>query len=455
MVSFAMTDLYLLPNRILCVDDDSSTIKCYEEFLRHTDYKFQTATSVEDGLEEAKKNAPDIILSNALLPGLNGVEFCRKIKNDNRLSKCMFILVSTDRIEPEDILSSENETCADDFLIKPFKEKEFLLKIKSNLKIKNLKDELAGSNTKLNNALNELSWYKNEVEVKNSSLLNQKNILEHSLKQISLMVEERESTSKELELIKKHHKNDIKNLIILLSAIIEAKMHNHRGHARKISEIATFITKELDLPEEEIHDIKIASLLHESGKLFFPDDLAKKDPQTYSQAEKDLHLYHPCKGASMLADFSCFEKVSKIIRHFHENIDGSGFPDGLKGDDIPVGSRIIAVADYFDNLASMDAEGSVEKAFETVEENIGAGFDAQIVHYLRKYLNAGLINGSYRIREVSIYGLESGMQLASGIYTESNAKLLPKDTVLTEDSINRVAQYNKTDPLKETVFIKK
>jgi len=438
--------------KILCVDDDSALLAIYTKYLENTEYESRTAVSAEEGLETAKKFVPDIIISDVVMQGESGLNFCKKIKKLPYLSTSIFIFASGLAVELDDVVKGL-DIGADDYFIKPINKKELLAKIRSFLRIKSQRDELVYANKKLSKAFKYLKSYKDENEKKNKALFKEKEMLQNSLKQISLLVKDRERTNKKLELYNKAHQKSFNSVITILSTIIDSKRQYHRGHSKKVSEISIFIAGELKLSKVRIRNIKIAALLHEIGKLSFSDRLTMKNPEKYSQKERDFLYQHPVKGAALLEKFSGFEKIAKIIRHIHENFDGTGVPDGLRGDEIPIGSRIISAAGIFDNLVYRKKNTLASNELERIEEETGTKYDPTVVRFLRKYANLYPADKTDKIKELSVYDLKPGMKLASGIFTASGTKLLPIGSLLTEDSINQIARHSKLGLLVETVFI--
>jgi HD-GYP domain-containing protein (c-di-GMP phosphodiesterase class II) len=179
-----------------------------------------------------------------------------------------------------------------------------------------------------------------------------------------------------------------------------------------------------------------------------------KNPDEYTPVEKVFLLNHPAETASLLDKFSGFQAIAKIIKHFHENYDGSGTSDSLKHNEIPIGSRIIAVADIFDNYVYRRKGNSLHESLQLIEKKVSVRLDAKIVYYLHKYANTYPVNDFQKARQVKLFDLEPGMELAAGIYTQRGAKLLPMDTILRKDSIIQLAQYARSEALEENVFIK-
>jgi putative nucleotidyltransferase with HDIG domain len=447
------TGSVLQPPKILCVDGDPTALLLYREILAEQDFAIETATTAEQGLALARRFLPDLIVSDVRLSGASGHEFCREVRRDAYLGTAMFILASGPKADPGGAVA-DLAGGADDYILKPIRKSELVAKLQALLRIKRLQDDLLVSNQKLTKALNHLKRYKGELEKKHLALQKEKAILQNSLQQISLMAHEREETHSRLEQLFEVQEGNFTHLTTLLAGIIESKRQYHRGHSKQVAEIAAFIAQQLGLPREEIRSIRIAALLHELGKLSVPDDLALKNPATYSQQEKELLMQHPLKGAAMLQKFSGFEKIARIIRHTHEHVDGSGVPDGLQGDQIPIGSRIIEAAGLYDNLVYRTRDGGAADAMARIEEQIGTRLDPAVVRHLAQYAARHPRDESERIREVSLYELQPGMILACGICTTRGMKLLPANTAITTESISQITHYHQIDPIEEIVFIR-
>ena len=136
-----------------------------------------------------------------------------------------------------------------------------------------------------------------------------------------------------------------------LSQAIDAKDGFTRGHADRVSRIAGAIARELGLPEIEVERIELAGLLHDIGKIGVEDRILMK-PSKLDPEETELMRRHPIYGASILEPSAALRPLVPLVRHHHENYDGSGYPEGLQGDSIPFGSRIIIVADAYEAMTS-------------------------------------------------------------------------------------------------------
>lgn len=439
--------------KILYIDDDIDLINIYTRFFEDSDYLLNTAISAEQGFDVAKALVPDLIISDVLLPGMTGVDLCRLIRKEDTLRDAIVMLVTGMEVEPTDIIEGFNAG-ADEYLMKPFSREELFARIYALLRIKRLRDEVASLKTYCDSLQGESERLGRELEETRSFLSKDKELLNNSLKQVSMMVAERDERVKEISRLENRIENDRKALIKVLAQLIEAKVQYHRGHSPNVAEIATFIAGMMGLSEDEIGDIRAAALLHELGKLSIPDDLSLKYPADYSEAERDMMALHPVKAWDMLKEFEGMDRIGKIVRHIHECIDGKGYPDGLKKDRIPVGSKIIAAAGEFDNAAYRAGAVSTEDVLEAMEKEVGTRFDARVMTCLRKYAGRHNQQGEKKTIEVRLFEVKPGMTLAAGLYTAKGTKLLPENTILTKETINQIARYNKIDLLDETIFIK-
>jgi len=171
-----------------------------------------------------------------------------------------------------------------------------------------------------------------------------------------------------------------------LSQAIDAKDGFTRGHADRVSRIAGAIARELGLAEKQIDEIELAGLLHDIGKIGVEDRVLMK-PTRLDPDETELMRRHPIYGASILEPSAALRPLVPIVLHHHENFDGSGYPEGLKGEDIPIGSRIMIVADAYEAMTSdriyRKAIGH-ESAMEQLNKYKGGQFDPRIVRALHE-----------------------------------------------------------------------
>jgi diguanylate cyclase (GGDEF)-like protein/putative nucleotidyltransferase with HDIG domain len=189
--------------------------------------------------------------------------------------------------------------------------------------------------------------------------------------------------------IEKRHVEQIASLnmrtIEALALAIEAKDHTTHTHLQRVRTYAVEIAKELDLSLDEIEALRAAALLHDIGKLAIPEQIINK-PGKLSREEFEKMKVHPIVGAEILERVAFPYPVAPIVRSHHERWDGSGYPEGLSGENIPIGARILSAVDCLDALAS-DRQYRpalpLVQAMEKVKEKSGTWFDPRIVDILQ------------------------------------------------------------------------
>jgi diguanylate cyclase (GGDEF)-like protein/putative nucleotidyltransferase with HDIG domain len=190
--------------------------------------------------------------------------------------------------------------------------------------------------------------------------------------------------------VEKRHVEEIASLnmrtIEALALAIEAKDHTTHTHLQRVRTYAVEIAKELKLPTEEIEALRAAALLHDIGKLAVPEQIISK-PGKLTPEEFEKMKVHPIVGAEILERVAFPYPVAPIVRSHHERWDGSGYPEGLSGEQIPIGARILAAVDCLDALASHRQYRQalpLAEAMAKVKDKAGTWFDPQVVHILEQ-----------------------------------------------------------------------
>lgn len=178
-----------------------------------------------------------------------------------------------------------------------------------------------------------------------------------------------------------------RDLLEKLSAALEARDAYTHGHSKRVTRHSERVARELGLPQELVAKVRIAAAVHDVGKIKTPRELLTK-PGRLDDSEFEIIKHHPVDGAAMVRDLGDAE-ITAIVRHHHERLDGAGYPDRLAGDDIPLGARIIAVADTFDAMTSSRPYRAAcrhKKALDVLEKEAGAQLDpAAVAAFMRYY----------------------------------------------------------------------
>ncbi|MCP4649433.1 MAG: HD domain-containing protein [PVC group bacterium] len=185
--------------------------------------------------------------------------------------------------------------------------------------------------------------------------------------------------------VRMERRNIMRTINALVSAI-DFKDHLTKSHSDKVRQYAGLLAEKMGVPKEEIATIKEACQLHDLGKIGVHDYILTKAGKLTEKEWNEIKS-HSLAGAVILKPFHFLSKVVKIVRQHHERYDGGGYPDGIKGDDITLGARIMAVADSYDAMVSKRPYKdpmSIKKAVEEIARNRGKQFDPRVVDIFLK-----------------------------------------------------------------------
>lgn len=203
--------------------------------------------------------------------------------------------------------------------------------------------------------------------------------------------------SLELELLKERRKSEtahLKEFMLALAHIIDMKSPYTREHSDRTAKIARLLSERLELNTDEIERIALGARLHDIGKLGVSDCILDK-PGPLTPEEYATMKEHPGRGADLCQPIPCLAPVVSMIRWHHENLDGTGYPDGLKGEQIPLDARIVRISDYWDAITSHRSYRSpmaTNEAVHVIEQECEAGrLDGSIARHLFDCVKAGLV----------------------------------------------------------------
>ena len=338
-------------NTILIVDDDKENIlKTLERLMENEGYKIFLAENGLNGLEIIKREDIHLVISDHRMPNMDGTKFLQEVK---KILPDTIRIMLTGHADLEVAIKAINEGEVYRFITKPWNNVELLSTIKQGVEYYNLQKEL--------DRLNKLIQLQNRELKEWNSRLEQK-------------VAEQTKQIRDLFL------DAIKSLIFAL----EAKDKYTEGHSRRVTEYATYICEKMSLQNENTEDIKLASLLHDIGKIGVKESILDKQGKLTGDEYEHIKT-HVVICERILAPIIKKESVIQIVMHHHEHVDGSGYPNGLKDTAIPLGARIVAVADAYDALLSERPYRkalSKEGARAELVKFSGIYFDPEIVNIL-------------------------------------------------------------------------
>lgn len=319
--------------KILIVDDEPDNLALLYRTLRH-DYDIEKSTSPVKALDILKKEHFHCILSDHKMPEMDGVEF---LKRSYDISPDTMRLMITAYTDASILIDAINYAKIYRYVKKPYNPDELILTVKGALEYWQLKDD-------------------------NNSLI-----------------------------------NDLKELFSgTVTAIVEAldaKDSYTLGRSRRVTFYSVKIAQALHLSATNIGRIELAGLLHDIGMIGISDDILMK-VEKLSQEEYDTIKQHVSYSVKILDDIKQLKEVVEIIKFHHEHFDGNGYPYGKKGEEIPIGSRILAVADAFDSIVTPKTyrnQVTPRVALNKIKELAGKQFDPDVVDTFEHILPAALV----------------------------------------------------------------
>ena len=308
--------LHSAPPKVLIADDTDTVRTLFAHLLASDGYRVIPVSNGDEALAAAQQHRPDVFLLDVRMPGLDGLEVCRRLKSAPQTRFTAVILVTgladaTDRIQGI-------EAGADHFLTKPVNPHELRARVRALARLKQLIDELDSAEA----------------------------------------------------------------AFMTLALTIEARDPSTNGHCERLAHYAVELGTALGLEPDDLGALHRGGFLHDVGKIGVPDAvLLKAGPLTADEME--IMRRHPMIGDTLIAPLQSLRGVRPIIRHHHEKLDGTGYPDRLRGDEVPLLARIVAVVDVYDALTTdrpYRAALSHAVAVRELEAGLRAGhYDARCV----------------------------------------------------------------------------
>jgi putative two-component system response regulator len=313
---------------ILIIDDDLSAQKSVESLLMNNGYDLLFASNGFDGLRLAFKEEPDLILLDVMMPEMNGFEVCDRLRSSTELAEVPILMISA--LDDRDSRLAGLQAGVDDFISKPFDRNELRARVRSILRLnryRKLRDEHAN--------------------------------LEKALRELQLAYD-------------KTIEGWVKALDI--------RDHETEGHTQRVTKMTIRLAKAMGITDDQVDHIRRGALLHDVGKLSVPDAILCK-PDKLTDEEWEIMRLHTTNAYEWLRSIEYLQPAIDIPHYHHEKWDGTGYPSGLSGEEIPLSARIFAVVDVWDALSSdryyRDAWPR-DKVLHYIEDQAGKHFDPQV-----------------------------------------------------------------------------
>lgn len=334
---------------ILFVDDEENILKALKRALIDEKYSCFFANNAKEGLEIVKNKKIDIVISDMRMPEVDGLSFLRQVQE---FSADIIKIILSGQADMYQLIDIINTIDIFKFILKPWDVDETLKPV-------------------IDKAIVQSKLIKENIE------LNEK--LAENLKELEVKHFRLQKVTESLE--------DSDSIIMTIANAVEAKDMVTNGHVNRVAYWAQKIGERLELSDNEMDFLRKGAMLHDIGKIGIPDGILNK-PGALTSEEFDIMKTHTIIGENIIKSLKSFQDIKSMIRHHHEKLNGTGYPDGLKDSEIDIFTRIVAIVDIYDAL-TMDrpyrAAMSIEKAFSILETDVKMGLiDASIVEILKE-----------------------------------------------------------------------
>jgi len=294
---------------VLVIDDEEDMREFVAMCLEDFGYVVTMAVDGADAIVKLNSKAFDLVVSDIEMPKMTGLDLLKLIKKDNSLISVIMLTGVKKVTTAIEVL----KLGADDYLIKPIKVEELKLSVEKSIFIKKLKEQNL-------NLIKENEKYQVQLEK---------------------MVEKR---TEQLE-------DAIFSSLTIVASAIEAKDPYTRGHSNRVRLISLDIAKILGLDDDQLSILEYGAMLHDVGKIGIRDDVLLKKGKL-DNSEYEHIMSHPFVGSKIIENIKYYAPMIDCVKYHHEKFDGTGYPDNLKGEGIPLLARIIAVADTYDAMTT-------------------------------------------------------------------------------------------------------
>lgn len=318
-------------HKILIIDDEPANLRLLQRVLG-SEYETISAASGPEGLEALKAQPVALIITDQRMPGMTGVQV---LEASLAIRPEAIKILLTGYTDIQALIDAINAGNVYKYIQKPWDAEDLRLTVRRALEAYELRQR------------------NQELIVQLSTALSQ-------LEEVSI------------------------GTIRALADALDAKCDYTSGHSLRVSRYAVTIGRQLGLPDADIKDLELAGILHDIGKIGVPESILWK-PARLDPEEVAIMSIHPVRSAQMIEDIPVLERAKLWVRHHHEYLDGSGYPDHLAGDNIPIGARVILVADAYDAMTSdrpYRQSIGYERAAAELRKYAGRQFDKELVEAL-------------------------------------------------------------------------
>lgn len=426
--------------KVLFVDDEENILKSLKRLLMDEEIDIYTANSGELGLELLQKiQGVDLIVSDQRMPGLTGAEF---LQMSREIVPDALRIMLTGYADITATIDAINKGGAFRYISKPWDDEEMIRTIRDAVRHCRLLAE--------NRRLSALVEKQNE-ELKEWNCNLKSRVLEQT---VAIRVR-----NDELSGLNNKLQEEYEECLKAFFGLVELRDRELGSHSRNVARLSLIMAERMNLPEDEIKMIKMGAMLHDIGKIGISDALLQTDLEGMTAIEAEEYRQHAIRGQATLDSIRALRPAGLLIRHHHENFDGSGYPDGLANNDIPPGARIIALADHLDRaFARNRGDNAIERSLEITRKESAKKFDPALFPLLEQAVKElygdHLAKTGMKEMELQINELREGMVVAREVRSGTGVLLLGVGELLDLVKIQALGRYTVIDPPKRGILVR-
>jgi response regulator RpfG family c-di-GMP phosphodiesterase len=425
------------PPTLLLVDDEPSILSALRRLFRPCGYRILTAEGGAAGLDLLARENVDLVISDMRMPEMDGAQFLERVRAE--WPRAVRILL-TGYADMTATVNAINKGEIYRYIAKPWDDHDIVLIVRDALE----RQQLQGENSRL---LALTQSQNDELKALNSDLEARVRARTAEIEQVNGFLNIANDTLKQSFLVS----------IKIFSTLLELRDGSVGGHARRVADLARKLAIKLKLDAKTQQNIFIAGLLHDIGKIGFPDAMFAKPVPKLKGEELARYRKHSLVGANALLPLPDLKPVADLIRAHHEHFDGQGFPDGLAGLAIPLGARILAVANDYDGLqigTLSERRFNADEAKSLLVKSCGKRYCPVVIDALLDLHNAPIEDGEHEL-QVPVDRLQVGMVLARDLIARDGSLLLAADYLLDAKLVREIQAYAKREALSLVLHIRR
>ena len=426
--------------KVLLVDDEESILNSLRRLLRSQPYDVLLATSGAQALEMLTQQPVDLVMSDARMPNMDGATLLAHV---HELYPATTRIMLTGYADPAATIKAINEGRINRYISKPWNDDEMLVTLRQSLEHQHSERE--------RQRLEQLAQVQNDqLKLLNSTLE----------KHVAARTAELQQTADMLDLAYEELKHSYVTGTEVFSLLANLRLPPAKQTNRQIIELVRAYCKMHGIDEASSRDLTMAAALYNIGKLSWTDNMMVTPADLLRHTERDRYRDYPKQSESLLMTLDPMKDAARLILHHQERWDGSGFPDRLRGEAIPLGSRLLKLAVDFVELQRgliLERQMNSDEALLYLRQYAGKLYDPELVEDFIQVCAAFLSDVVLADPDVKVLGtreLAAGMILARNLNADNGMLLLNAGKVLSELLVDKLISFEAMEGAKYKVFVK-